>query len=72
MELKIKIKVIKYKYNKILESKECTYLSKILLVLEIKNLLQSQEYTDKLSSSDVIELNNILEDMEYKLLNNIK
>lgn len=72
MGLFIKIDTIKYKYNKLKNANTCTYLSKIILILEIKNLLISPEYTGKITLEDEKELNKMIEDLQERVLNNIK
>ena len=63
MELLLKIKLIIFKYNKLLSTDTCTYLSKVLLILEVQSLLTSPKYEDEITSDQLNTLNTILEDL---------
>lgn len=71
MELKFKIKALKFKYDKLKTTKQSNYLSKIMFILEVKSLLTATEYAGKFTLEEENELKAMIEDMQYKVLNNL-
>ena len=71
MELKIKIKALKFRYDKLKTTKQSTYLSKIMFILDVKSLLTSPEHAGKFTLEEENELKAMIEDMQYKVLNTL-
>ena len=55
--------MLKFRYDKLNTTKQSTYLSKIMFILEVKALLTAPEYAGKFTLEEENELKAMIEDM---------